>query len=283
VVNVGGATFSERVATRKRLWWGRLGTAHRLRERRARRHRDDPAGAWRCCAYWPRTLVNKWNAREFAARHGAELPALYWKGSDHSSAPLERLPDQFVIRPIYGAMKRGVAVVANGRELLHDRSADPSQLRRTLPRTKLVRTPASILIEEFIQPHSDSLVLPLEYKCHTFAHEVMAVQVTARRPGMVSRSRYYTPGWQPMADRMNTFLPPDEQIRERPPWLELMLGLASALGAEIGTYMRIDFFGGRGGCVFNEFSTTPGNGANNTRRCDELFGAAWARNHPGAT
>src|SRR5205807_6454026 len=91
---------------------------HRLRERRAFRDRDDRGEQWRCCDRWPRTLMNKWNGREFAARHGCPLPELYWRGSDPRAAPLESPPDRFVIRPVFGAGRRGAMVVVDGEERL---------------------------------------------------------------------------------------------------------------------------------------------------------------------
>ena len=33
---------------------------------------------WRCCDVWPRSLINKWNGREYAVKYGCKVPALYW-------------------------------------------------------------------------------------------------------------------------------------------------------------------------------------------------------------
>src|SRR5215212_1161545 len=131
-------SFSRRLASRRRLWWARPRPSqpraipellHRLRERRTFRSRDDPLEAWLCCGFWPRTLVNKWNGREFAARHGCALPALYWWGSNPARAPIESLPSRFVVRPVFGTDRRGVLVVAEGRELLRDQPLSPSDVR----------------------------------------------------------------------------------------------------------------------------------------------------------
>jgi teichuronopeptide biosynthesis TupA-like protein len=285
-----GAGFSDRIATRRRLWWevpppprGLGEVVHRVRERRARRSRHDPAEAWRCCRLWPRTVINKWNGREFAARHGCDLPALYWAGSSRRRAPLESLPDSFVIRPVFGASRRGVAVVAQNRELLRDAPTSPAELRRRMPRLKAVRWPARVLIEEYIGPEGGDAALPIEYKCHTFGDEVAAVEVTSRWAAQEAKHRYYTPDWEAVPDSINTSLPLDDRRRDRPLFLARMLELARSIGAELGTYMRIDFFGSARGCVFNEFSSTPFDGKNNTPYCEELFGAAWKRKHPDAT
>jgi hypothetical protein len=285
-----GTTFSERIAARRQLWWelpqpprGAGEVAHRLRERRARRSRHDPAEAWRCCRFWPRTVINKWNGREFAARHGCDIPALYWSGSSRRRAPLETLPESFVIRPVFGASRRGVEVVAQNRELLRDAPTSPADLRRRMPRLKRIRLPARMLIEEFIGPEDGSSSLPTEYKCHTFGTEVLLVEVTSRWAAQEAKHRYYTPDWEPVSDPINTYLPPDERTRDEPPFLARMLEQACSIGSELGTYMRIDFFGSARGCVFNEFSSTPLDGHDNTPYCDQLFGAAWERNHPDAS
>jgi hypothetical protein len=54
------------------------------------------------------------------------------------------------------------------------------------------------------------------------------------------------------------------------------------MGAELGTYMRIDFFATDGGCVFNEFSSAPGRGEGYTPYCNGVFGALWAERFPDA-
>ena len=86
-------TFSERLAMRRRLWWDRpawrggqgLGDAvHWLKDKHAFRTREDPAETWRCCPYWQRTLIQKWNSREFASKHGCRVPELYWSGGPFS-------------------------------------------------------------------------------------------------------------------------------------------------------------------------------------------------------
>ncbi|HKJ35321.1 MAG TPA: ATP-grasp fold amidoligase family protein [Solirubrobacterales bacterium] len=286
------ATFTERLGRRRELWWDPpwpwrdrtlRDAAHRLRERRVFRTRDEADAAWRCCAAWPRTLLNKWNGREFAARHGCEVPDLLWFGSDHDEAPLESLPDRFVIRPAFGANRRGVSVVVDGTELLGDHPVTPSDLGRMLPRAGRLRRPAPVLIEEFIGTEEGRPALPLECKCHTFAGDVAAVEIVARRRAHEAKHRFYTPGWEPIADPMNTYLPTADGKFERPACLEEMVESASRLGAELGTYMRIDFFIAPRGCVFNEFASLPLRGQANTPYCDELFGGLWESRHGDAT
>jgi hypothetical protein len=278
--------FSERLKRRRRLWWGppwpgsgrTIGDAlHRLGERRRPRTRKDPDELWRCCEFWPRTLLDKWNAREFADKHGIPQAKLYWFGSDHDLAPLDSVGDRFVIRPLRGNNKAGVLVVLDGRERLFGGPATGDQLRARLPRTRVLRRQAPMLLEEFARPHDDGL-LPLEYKTHTFADHVAVVELMSRTWANDPRHQFYTPGWDPLPI-LNTYADEDRH-REPPPCLEDMLRYASTLGKQLGTYMRIDFFVSDRGCLFNEFSSTPLGGGYFTPEGDRILGEAWAERIP---
>jgi hypothetical protein len=247
------------------------------------RTRDDPDEVWRCCGFWQRLLLNKWNAREFASRHGTPVAKLYWRGSDPSAAPLEALPDRFVIRPVRGTNREGVAVVVDGSEHLHGGSASPAELRERMPRTRLLRRPVPVLIEEFATPHAGGPLLPYECKCHVFGDHVAAVELLLRTSAHDAKHRYYTTNWEPIPDRINTYAAEDHELRDPPAALEGILAAASSLGAGLGTYMRIDFFVTDSGFMFNEFSSLPLGGEYNTPYCNRLFGEAWAERIPGST
>jgi hypothetical protein len=275
-------TFTERLVRRRRVWWGPplpgrgrsvADALHRLRERREPRSRHDPDEHWRCCESWPRTLLDKWNAREFAAKHGAPQVKLHWFGSDHGEAPLDSIGDRFVIRPTRGSNKQGVLVVLDGTERLFGGSATGADLRARLPRSRLLRRPAPMLLEEFAEPHDDGL-LPLEYKTHTFGGHVGVVELMSRTWANDPRHRYYTPDWT-LLPNLNTYADEDD-LRDPPPCLGDMLSHASRLGEQIGTYMRIDFFVSNRGCLFNEFSSTPLGGGYNTPDGDRILGELWA-------
>ncbi len=276
-------TFSQRIAKRCRLWWdpprpgsGRslADAAHRLVERRTVRRRDDPEEIWRCCDSWPRTLVDKWNGGEFAARFGCPLPELYWHGGALATPPFESLPDHFVVRPARGAGREGVRVVSQGRELLLRESATSAELRMCYSLPRRLLTPVPLVIEEFVRSEDGSHRLPPELKCHVFGGTVAAVELVERVVSEAHSRRYYTPSWGTFPDPMHTNMPISE-VRSRPEGLGPMVALAARIGAELGTYMRIDFFASDRGCVFNEFSTVPVLGRGFTPYCNELFGALW--------
>lgn len=290
--------FSERIAHRHRLWWRSgpqpLGAwrtyrdaVHWLGEKRSYRTRDDADEAWRCCAFWQRSLVGKWNGREFATRHGCTVPELYWRGCRaFAPAALRRasLPRHFVIRPIWGHSRHGVYVVTDGRDLLRGESASPAELGARLLRSSPWSWTAPILLEEFVRTEDGRYRLPLEYKCHSFGGVVAAVEMIERshiHEGGATH-RYYTPDWRPFPDLVNVALP-QTPLMDPPRCLDEMVRCAARMGAALGTYMRIDFFSTDRGCVFNEFSSTPGGGEDYTPYGDELFGALWAEHCPGAT
>lgn len=284
-------TFTERIQRRLRLWWGHPRqrgdwrvthyTPHQLRERYSRRRREDPEEAWRCCAYWPRTLVNKWNSREFVVKHGCPVPALYWCARMPSAAQVRSLPPQFVLRPVLGTGDQGVFVVADGRNLLTNEPFVIAALRRSIMQRGRLAWTVPLLAEEFVGRANGGGQLPREYKFHTFGACVAAVQAVDRSR-IRSRQRYYSPDWREFSDPLNTYLPRAEPF-DRPPCLDQMLRIAVQLGAAIGTYMRIDFFASEERYVFNEFASTPFNGMGFTPTCDAFFGSIWEDRFPHAS
>ena len=284
-------TFSERIRRRLTLWWGqpplrgewltRRYAWHALRERYTLRRRDEPERSWRCCAFWQRTLLNKWNAREFALRHGCAVPALYWCARLPSAARLRALPSRFVLRPVWGTARQGVYVVAEGHDLLRGIPFSAAELRRSIRRSGRLAWTLPLLAEECLCPGGPPR-LPMEYKCHTFGDRVAAVEAIERTGVSTARQRYYTADWRPFADPMSTALP-QAQPSDPPCGLKEMIESAVRLGSAVGTYLRVDFLATERGCVFNEFSSTPDAGAGFTAYCDELFGALWQEKLPLAT
>jgi hypothetical protein len=154
-------------------------------------------------------------------------------------------------------------------------------LRRSIRGAGLLTRSLPIMAEEFVRTEDARYELPIEYKFHTFGDTVAAVEVIERATKR-ARRLFYTADWQPIADPMHVRLPPAEP-REPPRCLGDMLRHATTLGLALGTYMRVDFFATPHGCVFNEFSSTPGDGERFTPYCDELFGSHWEEKFPHAT
>lgn len=285
--------FVSRLRTRRELWWGNpfrwhrwrsyAEAVHRLRERHTLRDAEDPDASWRCCKYWQRSLVNKWNGREFARKHGARVPDLYWRGRRVGAIPFESLPPRFVIRPVWGKLRVGVHVVVDGKDLLHGVPATAPELRRRLLRQRFPFRAAPVLVEQFVETEPGCTRLPFEFKCHVFAGALAAIGTIEREHDKAATVRYYTPAWEPFADPMTTAWPIGD-VRPQPPFLAEMVDLCTRMGRAIGTYMRIDFFGTDRGCVFNEFSSTPlVVKPDYTPFCDELFDSRWRESCPDAS
>lgn len=266
-------TFTERIERRRALWWGAptgppwrrvVEVYHRRRERLHLRRPGDPDEAWRCCAYWPRTLVNKWNGRLFAQQHGARVPELYYHGRAPSAEVIAGLPEQIAIRPLGEHSGNGVVVLDGEFELMTCRPLVRPALAAVLPRN------TDLLIEERILDEDGAAGLPVEYKLHVFGDKVGAVQVIQRIGGR-AHHRFYTQKWEPIADPM--YRSRQDELRFAPNCFDEMLAVATRIGPIVGTYLRVDFFASTRGAMFNEFSSVPK--TNFTPYCDELFGRLW--------
>ncbi len=284
--------FSERLQTRARLWWGKpqkwrncdsyRHLLHRIKENHSLRDRNDPVDRWRCCEFWQRVLSNKWNAREFATRHGCRVPMLFWYGRRVGGLPIESLPEHFVIRPIWGDSCRGVYVFAGERELLRQRAYTEAQLICELRRNRGRISRFPILAEEFVKTEAGEYRLPIEFKFHTFGETIGAIEVVQRTSAADERYAFYSPSWHRLEDQMNVNLVPGDSIAP-PKCFDEMLRCAQRLGVAYGTYVRIDFYATDRGCVFGEFSTTPDGGRGFTPFADAYFEELWRTTFPERT
>lgn len=187
-------TFSERLRLRKSIWWNSPGgwrnrstwhrPVHRWLDRVRLRDRSWPLERWCCCDQWQRCLNNKWNAREFAALHGVAVPELYWSGRRVDDLPINDLPDNYVIRPAWGAGGLETFVMAGGVELLSLQRMSRSEVIERL-RNKVgsvARFP--ILAEQFLANEQGHYERGVEY---TFMSLVTAWVSFSRSCAPVSR------------------------------------------------------------------------------------------------
>lgn len=277
-------TFSERIQRRWQVLWAparpssvrdTLARLHRAREILTPRSRNDPDEAWRCCELWQRRLSNKWNAREFAQKHGVRVPALYWVGRRLGALPLDFLPDHFVIRPSFGHSRQGVFVMAKGVDLLTDTPYTTASLRAHLRRTAGRWTVLPLLVEEFARTEEGDFRLPLEFRAHTFGETIGAIEVVERATrNRDTRFSFYDERWERIPDTMYRKQISDHDL-DPPRCLVELLACARRLGTAYGTYARIDFFSTDVGCVFGEFASTPAHQTDYTAYAQEYFGALW--------
>jgi hypothetical protein len=289
--------FTDRLRKRYEEWWGPLGrwsTPRGLRLRVCRyglrhlhhrgeilRYRTDPDRVWRFCRYWQRWLLNKFNSREFALRHGCRVPALYWRGTNPLEIPIDALPDCYVIRPVRGTARQGVYVVVGEHEVMTGTRLPRSALRERLVSDLGAVAATPLLVEEFIRPSGPGYVLPVEYKFHMFGEIVAAIEV-ATRSGRKEDFHCQLDGhWQPLAMPISTA----GTRRERfgiPDCPDEMLTYAKRLGVAFQTYVRVDCYATAEGPVFGEFSSTPAGGQYFTPFADDYFGRLWAETYPAS-
>jgi hypothetical protein len=194
--------------------------------------------------------------------------------------PFASLPEYYVVKPNLGFSRKGVSVMAAGTDLMRGSPLTSGELRKQLRQVTGGVLGVPILIEEFVTTESGEYKLPTEYKCHVFEEKIGAIQVIHRSANARdTRQRIYTAGWKIFEDPMDTAFPPGDAI-DPPQCLEEMLTYARKLGKAYGTYVRVDLYASRGGCVFGEFSSTPGRGTGLTRHAEEYFGALWQEAFP---
>ena len=278
-------TFSERMRRRMAVWWEdrSLGVrVHRFRERARQRRGGEPDEAWRCCEAWPRQLIAKQNGRVFAARHGLRVPTLHWRGRLPARIPWDALPDDVVVKSSTGSGARGTFVVAGGRELNSGTGMTRDELQRAVLEThgRVCRYP--LLVEDFVLEAGAKPVLPVEYRCFTFGRTVAFIEVMHRVRHEDVLHACYSPDWQRHEEDFRTgFIMADPE--PAPPHLAEMLAACHRLGPLLGTFMRLDFYMGRDGPVFGEFSSTPRRGLRFSDKGERVLGALWEEHFPERT
>jgi hypothetical protein len=282
--------FSDRLRKRMRLWWGRprggqtpLDHLRRLEMLLTRIPADAPESRWRRGEHWPRRLANKLNARALASRLGCAVPAGYWDGRLLTRRALAALPERFVLKPAVGTRHQGAYVMAGARELLTGATLTRAELfeRVRAERGRLAHVP--LLAEELVTNERGEHALAVDYKVHVFGDEIGAIQVIHRSSGPDTPAvhRFYTPDWRPFDDPMTTILPTGPPSAP-PACLAELCEAARTLGSFFPSYVRVDLYATRVGCVFGEFSFTPANGEHFTPFADAYFEALWRDHFPDA-
>lgn len=277
----GPTTYSEMIRRRMQDWWGAQPTVarrlHRRKEQLVRRRATDPDDLWRCCERWQRSLANKWNAREFARRHGCQVPELYWYGRALWRLPFARLPPRYVIRPVYGRSTRGTYLIDGEAERLGGRPLGAGEVRGTLvaEHGRFSRIP--VLVEEFLRSEDGEYRVPVDYKCHMFG-ETLGVIERVERLGRRSTDivlSYYDADWRPLERMVRTDKFPHGPAVPPPRCADGILDTARRLGRAYGTYVRVDVYATDRGCVFGEFSPTPTRGEGYSDFGDEYLLSHW--------
>lgn len=281
--------FSDRIRRRMTLWWGdargrwpRLDDLRRLEMLLSTLPAGAPDGRLRRGPHWQRRLSNKLSSREFARAHGCRVPTLFWTGRRLRRSRLESLPARVVVKPAVSTVRRGAYAMDGSRELLRGATMSRGELYEVIRAERGRFSPIPLLAEELLGDVEPGRALPADVRFHVFGEVIGAIQVVERTsgPGMPAAGRFYTPSWEPFDDPMFTRLPL-APLRSPPACLAEMRDVALRLGRAYDTFVRIDLYATRAGCVFGELSSTPYRGRGFTPYADRLFGSLWERHLPG--
>jgi hypothetical protein len=277
-------TFSERLQRRHQLWWN-VGqvlpdlSAHRFLDRVRLRSRHSPLEKWSCCDHWQRCLLNKWNSREFAALHGAQVPELYWSGRDAAAMPIDSFPEYFAIRPAWGTATRGTHVVSGTTDIVTGVTyKDRKSLKDVVLKERGRFSVFPLLVEEFMTTPEGKYESSIEYKFYMFGKHAGPIMTVQRRDG-AKFLRHYTPNWEIINDSFRTSFPLDDPL-PKPQDFDRMIEISTRLGGAFGTFVRVDLYLTSKGIYFGEFSSIPAGYRDFTPFADEYLGRSWEEHIP---
>jgi hypothetical protein len=233
---------------------------------------------WRCCPLWQRCLNHKWNAREFAAAHGVQVPQLYWSGHRLARLPIESLPRNVVLKPSWGYGGRGAYLLAGTENLKTGDHWNRSELRDKLVREHgpFLRFP--FFAEEMMTTEEGLYEQGSEYNVFMFGGVIGAIMCVRRHRQSVAHYSMYTQDWTPITTPYLFSVEPGPP-QPPPAHLEELCRMAICLGKAVGTFMRVDLYSTHRGVVFGEFSSTPRSDKVSPFG-DHFFGEIWQREIP---
>lgn len=265
--------FSTKIKKRHEIFWNALNAEE---VRNTMMSREDPIEKWKDNDYWQRKLSNKFNAREFAIKHGCSVPELFWKGSDVENINFSALPPQYVIRPTIGHSCNNVFVIKNGLNLFDHKYYTPEKLRVAL-KLEIRKTPAQeFLVEEFLMNDDGAYEILKDYKFFCFRGKIATICVIRRISPQYGYNTFYDEHWNKMEMVNRTFS--DGEDHPKPKCFDDMILQAKKLSLAYDIFVRIDFYSTPKGPVFGEFTPTPGMGNNYSKFGEELLLKYW-ENH----
>lgn len=262
--------FSVRIKKRHEIFWNDI-NAELVRN--TPMTEDDPIEKWKDDVYWQRKLSNKFNAREFAKKHGCDVAKLLWKGADAEHIDFSALPPQYVIRPTIGHSCNNVYIMTNGVNLFDHKYYTPAGIKDALKIETLKNPAQEFLIEEFLMNDSGAYEILKDYKFFCFNGKIATICVIRRLSPQSGYNTFYDEHWNKMKMVNKTF--GDGEDHPKPECFDDMVEQAKRLSKAYGIFVRIDFYSTYRGAVFGEFTPTPGMGNNYSRFGEELLSKYW--------
>ena len=141
----GHGEFSKRIKHRHCLFW-ESPEAEIIRNTVMKA--SDSLDKWKDANNWQRKLSNKDNAREFAKKHGCQVPELYWRGRNINEINFTAFPDQFVLKPTIGHSSKLVFLMHNERNLMNNLSYSKEELIEIMAKALEQNSYLQFIIEE---------------------------------------------------------------------------------------------------------------------------------------
>ena len=211
---------------------------------------------------------NKLLMRHYVKSLGLRLPEIYQDVSDVDAIDFARLPDRIVIKPHNGWDSDAVMLMAGDRELLSNTAVPRATLaefcRKTLATARFAAKPR-IIVEEFVQDYDPQFAIPRDFKVYVAGGRARIIQVIDRNGPKAQRNHsFYTREWTKFEDAFQTTYLPGLPVRQ-PPLLPQLISAAEVMAADLGAFLRLDFYLTPDSPVFGEITWSPFDGRDFTR------------------
>lgn len=239
---------------------------HRMQYRRhqwATGENPNPDPALQARRRYVASLVHKSKMYEYAQEFNLPLPERYADVATAEELDFGKLPEAVVIKPNNLANNECVMLFRNGIEIFSGDAVPVSErqeyVRATFAKSTKVNKQTRILAEELIQDYDPAYAVPRDFKVFVAGGKGHVIQVVDRvGPKAEWSHRYYNRDWVAYGDfqgsnRFGKEIP-------KPPHFDELMYYADKIAADIGCFMRLDFYITDTRVVFGEFTSYPNAG-----------------------
>lgn len=256
-----GPDFKQRMADRLARWY-KSAAPHRNPERQKRR-------------LYVAGLANKSEMHRYAHDMGIPLPQAYAEEADVDRLDFTALPERIAVKPNNSADCDCVMLFTDGVEVFSGKEVPQDQratfVRETFAKGRFITPRTTILVEEFVRDHDPAYAIPRDYKVYVAGGRAYVILVVDRNhPRGQWTQSFYSRDWTPMGDIFQTSLP-QGPVTPPPPRLSELLALAERIAADIGCFMRLDFYISPERVIFGEFAPYPDAGGDYTPFADRML------------
>lgn len=264
--------FNKRIKSRHKRFWS-VDDAEVVRN--TIMQASDPIEQWKDVTHWQRKLSNKYNAREFARKHGCQVAELYWSGREVRQIPFDTLPEYYVIRPTIGHSSGLVFLMNNGVNIMDGKTYSNEAIIGILEEALAGNIHLQFLVEEFLKNEAGEHCIPNDFKMYLFNGELAGIQVINRFGPSKGLTNFYDEHWNPI-DNFNIYYPKGE-VQAPPRCIDAIVADGKRLSKAYEIFVRIDFYATDHGAVFGEFTPTPFFGNHFTPEGEQMLVQYWDR------